>query len=296
MEAYRPRPVPALPLDAHKGTAGRVLCLCGSTAMPGAAILVVRAAQRAGAGRVTLGCFDRELMAVVPTASPETVLLDLSEIELDAEGDVRGLPDGPYFHARAIGPGLGDTPRTKALVRCTLAEKDGVPQVFDADALNALGGEPELLRRALGKTVVTPHAGEAARLLGREIPGDSAGRLEAARELARRTGGLCVLKGPGSVVTDGERAHVNATGNPGMATAGTGDVLTGILAAYLAACMRPDVDFGAFDAVAAAVHVHGLAGDLAVERRGVRGVVASDLIEFLPAAQTALERANGRAG
>jgi NAD(P)H-hydrate epimerase len=264
--------------------------------MPGAAILVVRAAHRAGAGRVTLACLDREMLSVVPAASPETVLLDLSNEGVSAgEGDVPGIPTSPAFHSRVVGPGLGDTERTRALLARTLAAPG--PQVIDADALNVLGDEPERLAQASGPTVVTPHAGEAARLLGRDVPRDREGRIAAARELARRTGGLCVLKGAGSVVTDGDRVHVNATGNPGMATAGAGDVLCGILGAYLAGTeAHPDAagsGFDAFAATVAAVHVHGLAGDLAAEALGRRAVVAGDLVELLPEAQLALEEGAG---
>lgn len=289
MDGYRPRPLPPLPRDAHKGTAGRVLCVCGSAEMPGAAILVVRAAHRAGAGRVTLGCVDRELFTVVPPASPETVLLDLSRAA-DPGAALAPPPGEPAFHARALGPGLGATPRTRALVEAALASS--TPLVIDADGLNVLGGEPEVLAVAAGPVVVTPHGGEAARLLGRAVPRDDEGRIAAARELARRARAVCVLKGPGSVVTDGERVHVNATGNPGMATAGAGDVLTGVLAAYLAG-VHGDPGYGVFDAVAAGVHVHGAAGDLAAAEVGRRGLVASDLVTWLPRAQRDLEGGAG---
>ena len=291
-ESYVPPAAPALAEDAHKGTAGRLLCIAGCAEMPGAAILVVRAAHRAGAGRVTLTCLDGEMLAVIPAASPETVLLDLSSAELAlGEGDLPGVPASPAFHARVVGPGLGDTARTASVLALTLeASRAGVPQVFDADALNALGSSPETLASASGPTVVTPHAGEAARLLGRDVPPAAEGRVRAARELAERTGGLAVLKGRGSVVTDGERVYVNATGNPGMATAGSGDVLSGILGAYLAAT---GPGFDVFDAVAAAVRVHGVAGDLAAAELGERAVVASDLVAFLPAAQRAVASRDG---
>jgi NAD(P)H-hydrate epimerase len=136
--------------------------------------------------------------------------------------------------------------------------------------------------------VLTPHPGEAARLLGREIPSDADGRIEAALEISRRSGGIACLKGHATVVADadGERVHVNTTGNPGMATAGAGDVLSGILVAYLAASVsRGDARWTAFDAAVAAVHVHGLSGDIAAERLGRRGLIASDLVEHLPLAQ-----------
>ena len=278
---------PGLPPDAHKGTAGRVLCLCGSREMPGAAILVVRAAYRAGAGRVTLALLDEELMSVIPVASPETVMVQLA----GSRGGLEALPaspPAPAFHSRVIGSGLGTTKRAAELLSaCLEADFDG-PQVYDADALNLLAGEPERLRDVTGPVIVTPHGGEARGLLGREVPRDEAGRVACAKELAERTGAISVLKGPGTVVTDGTRVFINDSGNPGMATAGSGDVLTGILGAYLAcAKLHPD-EFSVFDAVTAAVHVHGLSGDLAARERGQRSLIASDLIDFLPMAQQRL--------
>ena len=153
-----PRPPPRLPPDAHKGTAGRVLCVVGSAAMPGAAILVVRAAQRAGAGLVTLGCLDRELAAVVPPAAPEAVLLDLSQ-------SLEPLrKDGERFDSRVAGCGLGALTRTTSAVEMLL--ESPAPLVLDADALNVLAGEAERLRSGSAQVVITPHPLEAARLLG----------------------------------------------------------------------------------------------------------------------------------
>lgn len=292
----RPRPAPELPLDAHKGDAGRVLFLCGRRTMPGAAILALRAAQRAGAGLVTLGCLERELLDVVPGAVPEAVYLDLS----DSPGIEQGrLPEpllGRDDHAWVIGPGLGAGTRTRGLVGGVLgtvraAGGHALPLVLDADALNVLGAQPEALRAYPGPLVITPHPGEAARLLGRAVPSDAAGRIACARELARRARAICCLKGAGSVVSDGERDFVNPTGNPGMATAGAGDVLCGILGAYLATCVTLGdlgprcAPWSPFDAVLAAVHVHGLAGDLAAAQLGRRGTIASDLVDHLPPAQ-----------
>jgi len=289
--SLRLRPLPGLPRDAHKGDAGRCLCVVGSAGMPGAAILVARAAQRAGAGLVVVGCLDPGLFTVIPPAAPEAVLLDLSAA-FACEG--RAAPGAGELlsrrvpHALLVGPGIGDDARARALVPVFLGVRAGAPRVLDADALNALDGEPERLREACGPTVVTPHPGEAARLAGREVPRDDEGRVAFALELAARTGAIVCLKGAGTVVADAEHATVNRTGNPGMATAGSGDVLAGILVAYLA---RAGGDFTPFDAAALAVHVHGVAGDLAAARLGERAVVASDLIACLPDAQRVVEEA-----
>jgi NAD(P)H-hydrate epimerase len=254
--------------------------------MPGAAVLVVRAAQRAGAGLVTLGCLAESLLTIVPSAAPEAILLDLSgaspKNEFPAQAEITRRDDD----ARVFGPGLGRARTTELLVHGAVARDFRGPLVLDADALNVLAGELELIRAHAGVRVLTPHPGEAARLLGRDIPRDAAGRRDAAREISRRSGAIACLKGAGTVVAQDQRVYVNTTGNPGMATAGAGDVLAGILGAYLAQCaVRNDPTWTAFDAAAAAVHVHGLAGDLAAESLGRRALIASDLIRHLPAAQ-----------
>ena len=289
-----PRPPPRLAADAHKGDAGRVLCVAGSETMPGAALLAARAAQRAGAGLVAVGCLDATLLGLVPAAAPEAVLVDLTEA-FERGGRVRPGADERLRarapHAVLLGPGLGDDARTRSVLALALATF-AVPMALDADALNALDGEPERLRAARAPLVLTPHPGEAARLLGLEVPRDPDGRLAAARELAARAGALVCLKGRGTVVAEpGGACWVNPSGNPGMATAGAGDVLAGILVAYLASCSTlASSGWTPFDAAARAVHVHGRAGDLARAERGTRGLVAGDLVEFLPAAQIACDR------
>lgn len=286
---------PELPRDAHKGRAGRVLVVAGSRTMPGAAILCVRAAQRAGAGLVELACLDEALLAVVPQAAPEAILSLDTPGELFAAGQADAWVCGPGLGAHRNASWLAYLPASEASI--------ARPLVLDADGLNAFAGAPERLAGFASELVLTPHPGEAARLLSRAIPVDDEGRIDAARELATRAGAVCCLKGAGTVVTDGERVHVNTTGNPGMATAGSGDVLAGVLGAYLAAARQQALqtpEGGAWDTFAAAVagvHVHGLAGDLAVGREGgglgQLGLVASDLITWLPRAQLEFARESG---
>ncbi len=281
MARWLPPPPPALPPDAHKGLAGRVLLACGSRWMPGAAILAARAALRAGAGLVTVACQDDALALVLPAAVPEAVLAPASELAQRAQGQ----------HAALVGPGIGTDARARALLEGLLAGFGG-PLVVDADALNLLGVELARLAGRAAPVVLTPHPGEAERLLGRPVPVDPELRTEAARDLARRAGAICCLKGRRTVVTDGERVFQNDTGNPGLATAGSGDVLAGITAAYLAQCgSLPDPGWTPFDAAARAVRVHGHAGDLAARALGQRALTASDVLAFLPEAQERLDSA-----
>lgn len=278
------RAAPDLPLDAHKGLAGRVFCVCGSDDMPGAAVLVARAAQRAGAGLVTLASPARALAWALPAAAPEALLAPWT-----SAAALRKLARQRDDHARLAGPGLGANAITAAAVRMLLASGGDTPLVLDADALNVVAGDWRVLLRANMPLVLTPHPGEAARLLGRTFAADDRARVAAAREISTRSGAICCLKGRSTVVADGDRVYLNATGNPGMATAGTGDVLSGVVVAYLAACRSGvDPNWTPWDAVCTAVHVHGLAGDLARTRFGLRGLVASDLVDLLPAAQERL--------
>lgn len=286
---YRPLAAPELAKNAHKGDAGRVLCFVGSRLYPGAATLVARAAQRAGAGLVTLACLDESLLGVVPIAAPEAVYLDFCGTADVERARLAALLQSREDHALVLGCGLSLCERSAALVESVLTSGAKIPLVVDADGLNALGSRPERLRGYAGPVVITPHPGEASRLLGRLVPKHDEERARAALELAEKSGAIVCLKGHHTVVTDGRTVFVNDTGNPGMATAGAGDVLAGILGAYLAACAgEAGHAWTPFDAAAGAVHVHGLAGDLAAKELGRRGLVASDLIAFLPKAQRKL--------
>ena len=279
-------PLPDLPDGAHKGDAGRVLLICGSEEMPGAALLCARAAQGAGAGLVAVACSSKSLLQLLPAAAPEAVLVDLGGAESSLTGRLPEAFAERRDDARIVGCGLGVHGRSRALVRNLITDSFAGPLVLDADALNIMAGDLEYLREVRGGLVLTPHPGEAARLLGREVPDSDEGRIECAREIARRSYSICVLKGVRTIVASTERVHVNMTGNSGMATAGSGDVLAGVLGAYAAwlVCNEPE-DRDLFDISVAAAHIHGLAGDLAVQEKGRRGLIASDLIDFLPAAQ-----------
>ena len=254
--------VPRLPrrdLAAHKGTFGTVLVVAGSRGMLGAAILASRAALRGGAGLVR-AALPADALWAFAAAVPSATTLDRDVL------DAAGLLDGAS--AVVAGPGLGLADPERALLARLLAIRQ-VPIVLDADALNAYA--PLRAQLPGGPAVLTPHPGEAARLLGRDSRAVQDDRRAAAQELQRRSGAVVVLKGAGTLVTDGERWFENTTGNPGMATGGSGDVLSGLIGALLAQGLT------AFDAACLAVHVHGAAGDATAERLSEPGLIAEDL-------------------
>ena len=287
MSARRaPESPPDLAENAHKGDAGRVLLLAGSSDMPGAAVLAARAASRAGAGLVTVAGADARVQGAVAHAAPEAILADLTSGH--ARADWRATLAARSDHARLAGPGLGNSARTRAFVEVLLAapgEERPAPLVLDADALGVFAGELDALRSARAPLVLTPHPGEAARLLGRPVGNDEEARRAAVLELAQRSGATCVLKGSGTLIADGEHIAREDGGNPGMATAGSGDVLAGVLVAYLARWVASGQPLDRHAVACAAVAVHARAGDLAAEALGRRALIASDLVDHLAAAQ-----------
>ena len=268
------------PRDAHKGTAGRLLVLAGSPGLTGAAALCAEAALRAGAGLVTLGVpaslnpiLEGKLTEAMTLALPETPRGGLAPEALE-----QILTRAGRVGALAIGPGLGSDPATGELV-LTLCGVSGVPLVVDADGLNFLLPSTRLAPH----TVLTPHPGELARLLGTDVPAVQSNRLEVAREAARRFGCVVVLKGPGTIIASPEgRTAVNSSGGPALATGGSGDVLTGIIGASLARGLAP------FEAAIAGVFLHGVAGDMAEAQFGAPGAIAGDLVRLLPEARRQL--------
>jgi len=262
--------------DAHKWLSG-ALVVGGSGGMTGAPSFVSHAAMRAGAGIVWCGVPGEEAAArasgteVITKALPST-----PGGALDEPAAAEVLKAADRFRALVVGPGLGRDDHTAAAVRRIVAEAP-VPLVLDADGLNALAGDIGPLRARSAATVLTPHAGEYVHLAGEKVGPD---RLAAARSLAERARAVVLLKGPGEVIADGAtRAAINTTGGPWLATAGTGDVLSGIIGAFLARGAEP------FWAATAGAFTHGRAADVA----GHTGLVAGDLIAALPAAIRSLE-------
>jgi NAD(P)H-hydrate epimerase len=280
MEIERIESIPALPprpADSHKGMFGSVLVLAGSRGMAGAAALTGAAALRSGAGLVRVAS-PAEISATVAQFEPSYMTYPLP---CDHAGIIDFPAAGPAIEdlmgkatVLAAGPGLGQGGHLPMLVRWLL-EMPTVPTVLDADALNALVGQTELLRALRRPVVITPHPGEAARLLGKTTADVQADRERAAFELARHANLIVVLKGQGTIVTDGLRIFVNTTGNPGMAKGGSGDVLTGVISALLAQGLEP------FEAAQLGVYAHGVAGNIARDQNGVVGMVAGDIVDSL---------------
>ena len=301
-ETERVTSVPVLPAraaDSHKGTFGRALIVGGSRRMSGAVSLSANAALRGGAGLVEFAAPETvqlTIAALCPCATSMPLACGADgQLAREAVAQVRSRAE--LATAVAVGPGFDIGQTQRDIVQAVL-EQDK-PAVIDADGLNNLctiADWPSLRRCGL---VLTPHPGEFARLTGRPVKEVQASREALAVEAARMWHGrlahasqghlapaeanspanpplVLVLKGAGTIVTDGRRVYVNTTGNPGMATGGTGDVLTGLTVSFLAQGLAP------FDAAVLAVFVHGRAGDLAAEELGQPSLIATDLIDYLP--------------
>ena len=273
------------PADSHKGTFGSVLLVAGSAGMSGAAVLAARAALRGGCG-LLYAAVPACIRTVLAAQVPEAITVALPEA---AEGSL--LPESAALlqerwatcHAVAVGPGWTQATELQSLLNDIITECP-LPLVIDADGLNLLAGMPDALARRTAPVVLTPHPGEAARLLGVKTKDIQADRFGSARRLARRFHATVVLKGAHTVVAepDGTIA-VNTTGNSGLATAGSGDVLTGLLAALLAQGLDTA------SAARLAVFLHGLAGDLAAAEVGERSLLAGDVVNYLSQAYLALQ-------
>ena len=265
--------------DAHKGDFGKILVIGGSRAMPGAAALAAYSALKSGAGLVKVAV---PFSAAPSVAAHCPCYTQLPCPETEEGGFSRkAIPiisnEAAEADVLAIGPGISTGTETKDTV-LEIIEGSDRPIVIDADALTITAQDADVVIRRKFLSVLTPHPGEFARLDGKKPPRSEEGRVKAAARLAEKTGAIVVLKGKGTVVTDSQMHHIVATGNPGMATAGSGDVLTGIIAAFLAVLPH------GLEAVALAAHIHGLAGDLAAEQTGEISLTASDILDYIPEA------------
>jgi ADP-dependent NAD(P)H-hydrate dehydratase len=264
-------------VDSNKGTYGRVLVVAGSRGMSGAAILCGGAALRGGAGLVYVAV-PEGILGIVAGANPCYLTSPLPQDEHGrfadaAEPQLLALAEANTV--LALGPGIGRSPALTGLVSA-IVSRTKKPLVLDADGLNALESTVGTLSNRPAPLVLTPHPGEFARLLHTDIASVQARRQELAVEFASAHRLVLVLKGHATIVTDGRRVYHNTTGNPGMATGGTGDVLAGLIAALLGQGLE------AFSAAQLGVYLHGLAGDLARDDLGEVSLIASDLLEYLP--------------
>lgn len=280
--------LPHRAVDCHKKSCGRVFVIGGSQGMTGAACLAARAALRSGAGTVQVGV-PASLVPVVEAKVTETVTVPLSETfarsidSMAAEAVLELLDD---FDVMALGPGLSLHDSTVRFVH-EVVRASSLPLVVDADGLNALVGHTDLLVQRRGPTVVTPHPGELARLAGAATPEVQRDRPGFVRAAAREWGVVAVLKGAPTLIADGPPVAVNPTGNPGMATMGTGDVLTGLIAGLVAQGMSP------LAAAQAGTWIHGAAGDRAADELTQYCLVAGDVLARVPAVFSRLVRDEG---
>ena len=267
--------MPPRPEDSNKGSFGRVLCVCGSYGMAGAAFLAAKAALRTGAGLCEI-LTPSENVSVLQTLIPEAIVT-----AYDRECPSQDIIDGAIFRATAIvcGCGLGVSAASRAVVSRILRQSS-VPTVIDADGLNIISRNPSLLKYAKEK-VITPHPTEMSRLTGIEKEVITSAPLDVCRKFAEKHQLVCVLKGHNTAVSDGgDKIYVNNTGNSGMATAGSGDVLAGIIGGIMA--QNSNKKLSTLDVATLGVYIHGMAGDIAAEKMGKYSLIASDIIEALP--------------
>lgn len=282
------REVPALPrreATGHKGSYGTVLVVAGSRGMSGAAVLCGRAALRSGAGLVQVAC-PCNVQDVVAAAYPAYTTVGIRQHADGTFGDGAAeelVELASAADAVVIGPGLGRADGTVRFVRQLLADLTDATVVLDADGLFAVSPFRDEFTSRSATLVFTPHPGEFARLTGGDVPGTDAERADRAVAFAQAFGGVMLLKGAGTVVTEGARVYTNGTGNPGMGTGGSGDVLAGVIAALVGQGLN------AFDAAVLGAWVHGRAGDLGAAALGQTALTAPDLLDFLPAAFKELE-------
>jgi NAD(P)H-hydrate epimerase len=277
--------LPKRPLTAHKYSVGKIFVLAGSRGLTGAPYMTSLAAMRSGAGGVILGVpksiyppLVRKLTEVMLTPLEETAEGSVSLASLEAINEKIEWSD-----VVVIGPGISHNAETRRLL-LHLIPAIKRPLVLDADGLNCIAADTSVLRRRKASTILTPHVGELSRLIGRGGKEIELNRVTVASQAADRLKSIVVLKGSPTVTgLPSGPAYVNSTGNPGMATAGTGDVLTGIIAGLLGQGMQAE------RAAYSGVFIHGLAGDIAARKFGERSVMALDILERIPDAIKSLE-------
>ena len=266
--------------SSHKGSFGHLLVIAGSPGMTGAASLTALSALRVGAGLVTLG-IPEDLNPILETKLTEVMTLPLPQSKdktLCKEGFEKIRDFSQKCKAMAIGPGISSTKQTKELISTIIDQLD-IPLVIDADGINVLAGELSLLKKYKAPLIITPHPGEMSRLVGASVEEIQKDRIGFTMALARRIGAIVVLKGARTVIASKEgNSWVNLTGNPGMATGGSGDILTGIIGGLLTQKLS------SLEAAKTGVYLHGYAADLAAQKKGEISLIASDILETIPEA------------
>ena len=264
-----------IPSNAHKGTKGTVGILGGSYGMAGAPMISAKAAMRSGGGIVKVAV-PKIIYNVCAVMLPEAIFVPLEENDgaLCAQSIVNNI--FANIKSMLIGPGMGNNKHTKMALLKSL-EMLETPVVLDADALNIIASNPNILKDIKVPVIITPHLGEMSKLTGKDISQIEKDRINTALEFSAENGVITVLKGPYTVIaTPSGKLYINTTGNEGMATAGSGDMLSGMIAAFLANGISPE------SAAVAATCLHGAAGDFVSEKMGVRGMMVTDMIEALP--------------
>ena len=263
--------LPDRAVDAHKGNFGKILLLCGSRGYTGAAYLAAQASLRSGAGLVFLGV-PESIYQIEAVKLNEAIVFPLPDEDgkLSAAAIPEILSRLPNMDAVLVGPGLGQSEGVFQVVK-TVLERAACPVVLDADGINLIASHKDIVRGRTSATILTPHAGEFARL-----GGASGDRVAAATEMANDLGGIVLLKGHHTVITDGVSTYINPTGNPGMAVGGSGDVLAGIITALLGQGIEP------MKATACGAWLHGAAGDICAAEIGQCGMLPTDMVNVLP--------------
>jgi len=275
--------------DTHKGDYGHLFILGGSPGLTGAVCLAGNAAMRSGCGLATIG-IPAGLNAIIEIKLTEVMSLPLPETSSGTFSMKAAVPALKFINEKAdavlIGPGISTLEETAEFVK-KIIELTANPLLIDADAITIISGMKQLLKKRGGRIILTPHPGEMSRLTGLAVKEIQKRREETAKAFAEKHDVTVILKGHRTVVSDGKNTCINLTGNPGMATAGSGDVLAGIAGSFLAQ------GYGAFESAKYASYIHGLAGDIAAQETGETPLIASDIIAKLPSAFFYAGRKNG---
>lgn len=269
--------IPKVDLNANKGSRGHLLCLCGSYTMPGAAVISAKSAIRSGAGLVKITT-PQSAYPLIASHLVQPIFNPLSDIDGRLSADTIDviLRDTEWASAVLLGCGLGINSDITEITKAVLKNSKS-PIILDADGINSITSCIDILKEIKVPTVLTPHPGEMSRLISKPIADIQANRIAYAKSFAKQYGVILVLKGANTVVTDGESVFVNTSGNPSMAMGGTGDMLSGIIASFIAQGIKP------FYAALAGVYLHGLSADMGIKKYGIRGLTVLDMIEQLGA-------------